>query len=95
MRKLFFVKLIDLDVFCIHLSLDDGLIAHGVLQELWYNIDVKRGVISLQREGRFPNAPDIVKMLEGFDVYDLDTKVYGQRLTAYLLVCVITLNEIP
>ena len=95
MRKLFFVKPIDLDVFCIHLSLDDGLVAHGVLQELWYNINVKQGVISLQSEGRFPNAPDIVTMHEGFDVYGLDIKDYGQRLTAYLWVCVITLTEIP
>ena len=86
----------DLDVFCIYISLDDGLVADGVLQEVWHNIsDVTRGVISLQNDSRFPNAPDIVTVHEGFDVYDFDTKVYGQRLTAYLLVCVTTLNEMP
>ena len=53
-------------------------------------------MISLQNDGRFPNAPDIVTVHEGFDdVYDFDTKVYGERLTAYLLVCFITLNKIP
>ncbi|XP_067041821.1 uncharacterized protein [Acropora muricata] len=67
-------------------SADDGLVAHGVLQEMWHNIiNVWRGVISLQNDGRFPNAPDIVTVHEGFDVYDFDPKVYGQRLTAYLL----------
>ena len=80
---------------CIHLSLDDGLVAHGVLQEVWYGItDVMRGVISLRNDRRFPNAPDLVTVHGGFDVYDFDTKIYGQRLTAYLLVCVTTLNEI-
>ena len=70
----------------------DGLVACGVLQEVWHNIAlVKRGVISLENDGRFPNAPDMVRVQEGFDVYDFDTKIYGQRLTAYLLVCVITL----
>ena len=52
-------------------------------------------MISLQNDGRFPNAPDIVTVHEGFDVYDFDRKVYGQRLTAYMLVCFITLNKIP
>ena len=52
-------------------------------------------MISLQDDRRFPNASDIVTVHEGFDVYDFDTKVYGQRLTAYLLVCFITLNKIP
>ena len=71
------------------------MVAHGVLQEVWHNIfDVNRGVISLQNDTRFPNAPDIVTVHEGFDVYDFDIKIYGQRLTAYLLVCVITLNKI-
>ncbi|XP_074619397.1 uncharacterized protein LOC141878381 [Acropora palmata] len=61
-------------------SADDGLVAHGVLQEVWHKIiDVTRGVISLQNDRRFPNAPDIVTVHEGFDVYDFDTKVYGQR----------------
>ena len=79
----------------IHLSPDDGLVAHGVLQEVWHNIfDVNQGVISLQNDTRFPNAPDIVTVLEGFDVCDFDIKIYGQRLTAYLLVCVITLSKI-
>ncbi|XP_044172047.1 uncharacterized protein LOC122956437 [Acropora millepora] len=77
-------------------SADDGLVAHGVLQEVWHNVRYAwRGVISLQNDGRFPNAPDIVTVHEGFDVYKFDTKVYGQRLTAYLLVCFITLNKIP
>ena len=71
---------------------DAGLVAHGVLQEVWHNINIKRGVISLQNDERFPNAPDVVTVHERFDVYDFDTKIYGQRLTAYLLVCVITLN---
>ena len=72
------------------------MVAHGVLQEVWHNVKyASRGVISLQNDGRFPNAPDIVTVHEGFDVYDFDTKVYGQRLTAYLLVCFITLNKIP
>ena len=61
---------------------------------MWHNIDVRQGVVSLQNDGRFPNAPDIVTVHEGFDVYDFDTKIYGQRLTAYLLVCVITLITI-
>ena len=52
-------------------------------------------MISLQNDGRFPNAPDTVTVHEGFDVYDFDTKVYGQSLTAYLLVCFITMNKIP
>ena len=52
-------------------------------------------MISLQYDGRFPNAPDIVTVHEGFDVCNFGTKVYGQRLTAYLLVCFITLNKIP
>ena len=72
------------------------MVAHGVLQEVWHNIiRARRGVISLQNDGRFPNAPDIVTVHEGFDVYDFATKFYGQRLTAYLLVCFITLNKIP
>ena len=96
MCKLFFVKTRDLYIFCIHLSPDDGLVAHGVLQEVWHNINyASRGVISLQNDGKFPNAPDLVTVHEQFDVYDFDTKIYGQRLTAYLLVCVITLNKIP
>ena len=49
--------------------------------------------MSLQNGRRFPDAPDIVKVHEGFDVYDFDTKVYLQRLTAYLLVCFITLTK--
>ncbi|XP_067042176.1 uncharacterized protein [Acropora muricata] len=68
-------------------SADDGLVAHGVLQEVWYNINYAwRGVISLQNDGRFPNAPDLVTVHEQFDVYDFATKIYGQRLTAYLLI---------
>ncbi|XP_067041831.1 uncharacterized protein [Acropora muricata] len=64
-----------------------GLVAHGVLQEVWHNIiNIKRGVISLQSDERFPNAPDVVTLHERFDVYDFDTKIYGQRLTAYLLI---------
>ena len=71
------------------LSPDDGLVTRGVLQEVWHNINfVKTGLVSLRSDGRFPNAPDIVTVHEGFDVYDFDTKIYGQRLTAYLLVCV-------
>ena len=70
------------------LSPDDGLVARGVLQEVWHNINhVKQGVISLKNDRRFPNAPDVVTVHEGFDVYDFDRKIYGQRLTAYLLVC--------
>ncbi|XP_074619882.1 uncharacterized protein LOC141878753 [Acropora palmata] len=68
-------------------SADDGLVAHGVLQEVWHNINyASRGVISLQNDGKFPNAPDLVTVHEQFDVYDFDTKIYGQRLTAYLLI---------
>ena len=72
------------------------MVAHGVLREVWLNIiDVERGVISLQNDRRFPDAPDIVTVHEGFDVYDFDWNIYGQRLTAYLLVCSITLNKVP
>ena len=71
------------------------MVAHGVLQEVWHKIrDERRGVISLQNDRRFPNAPDIVTVHEGFDVYNFDANVFGQRLTAYLLVCVTTPNEI-
>ena len=49
---------------------------------------VRTGVMSLRSDIRFPNAPDIVAVHEGFDVYDFDRNIYGQRLTAYLLVCV-------
>ena len=45
-------------------------------------------MISLQSDGSFPNAPDIVAVHEGFDMYDFDRNIYGQRLTAHLLVCV-------
>ena len=91
----FHAETIDLDVFCTHLSPDDGLVAHGVLQEVWHNINYPwKGVISLQNDRRFPNAPDLVTVHEQFDVCDFGTKIYGQRLTAYLLVCVITLNKI-
>ncbi|XP_015764618.1 PREDICTED: uncharacterized protein LOC107343549 isoform X6 [Acropora digitifera] len=88
-RLKIFAKGADNLTFCEVLvtSADDGLVAHGVLQEVWYNINYAwRGVISLQNDGRFPNAPDLVTVHEQFDVYDFDTKIYGQRLTAYLLI---------
>lgn len=65
--------------------LDDDITAHGVLQELWYNIP-SASITSLLADRRFPNSPDVVNFLESFDApADFQTN-YGQRLTAYLQV---------
>lgn len=78
----------DPDIFPIFLSSDDKLVAHGVLQEVWHNIT------SLYIEGtrfvrRFPGPPDEVTVRDLNDINDFDTSNYhsGQRLTAYLSVC--------
>ena len=67
------------------LSIDDEESAHGVLQELWYNI-FSGSVNSLRADSRFPRNPDVVNILQAFDSpVDFDSD-YGQRLTAYLQV---------
>ena len=79
----------DPDTFPIFLSPDDKLVAHGVLQEVWHNIHPLY-FYSLQYYTRFPNAPDEVTVGDLNDINDFDTNnyfFYGQRLTAYLSVC--------
>ena len=79
----------DPDTFPIFLSSDDKLVARGVLQEVWHNIAPSHSC-GLQYDTRFPDVPDEVTVGDLNDINDFDTNnysCYGQRLTAYLSVC--------
>ncbi|XP_044167140.1 uncharacterized protein LOC114973945 isoform X1 [Acropora millepora] len=68
-------------------SADDKLVAHGVLQEVWYNIP-SFYVYDLESYTSFPGVPDEVTVGDLNDINDTNNYFYrGQRLTAYLSVC--------
>lgn len=68
---------------------DKKATAHGVRQELWYNIRLGT-IASLRDDKRFPSNPDVVNILEKFDAPYNFHKTYGQRLTAYLQVILLS-----
>ena len=45
---------------------DHDVIAHGVLQEVWYDIP-STTIASLQADRRYPSNPDVVTTLQNFD----------------------------
>lgn len=60
--------------------------AHGVRQELWYQIP-STAVENLLDDGRFPKSPDAVRILQNLDAGSNFHHSYGQRLATYLQVC--------
>ncbi|PFX21360.1 G-protein coupled receptor GRL101 [Stylophora pistillata] len=59
--------------------------AHGVRQELWYQIS-SAAVESLRDDRRFPKSADAVRILQNLDAGNNFHYNYGQRLATYLQV---------